>query len=191
MRRVFRAIVIVAPLVAAFAWFAPSGAEQAEPQRDAAPGRPVAPGPPRPQARSVVEFPDLRTTERIAAYLERARAPASQARNPFRFAGRDLGRNEGDLAAARPARRAARTGAADGVNGTNPLVDTFPLALIGIAEIDGATPHRVAVVTSPAALFHAVGGETLLGRFQLGEVTATGVVVTDLVTGAQRVLTLR
>jgi hypothetical protein len=62
---------------------------------------------------------------------------------------------------------------------------------VGIAEIDGESPHRVAIVSSPTALFHAVDGETLLGRFRLGEVTATGVVVTDLTTGVQRVISLR
>jgi hypothetical protein len=183
MRRVLRAIVIVAPLVAAFAWFVPSGAEQTEPQREpAVAARPLPPGPP-PQPRTItgVEFPDLRPSERIAEYIEHAPVPDSPARNPFRFA-----RLDGD---AGPARRAAALTRA--ANGTAPIVEAFPLMLVGIAEIEGESPHRVAIVSSPAALFHAVDGETLLERFKLGEVTATGVVVTDLTTGVQHVLSLR
>ncbi|MCL4812154.1 MAG: hypothetical protein KJ061_06705 [Vicinamibacteraceae bacterium] len=185
MRSILRAMVVAAPLVAAFAWFVPSGAEQAA---DAA--LPVPPAPPSTvpaRGLTAAAFPDLRTSERIATYLEHAPEPDTAARNPFRFAER----RTGDPSQKRPVARGAGPSAEARASAPLAPADLFPLSLIGLADIDGDSPHRVAILSSPGALFHAVAGETLLDRFTVGEVTADGVDVTDIVTGRVHRLVFR
>jgi hypothetical protein len=194
MRTIVRALVVAAPLVAAFAWFVPSGAEQAEPVPDPATlelAPPVATPPATAPARRAMasSFPDLRPSERIAAYLERAPEPETPPRNPFRFA------EPAPRRAAAPRARAVvpggeRAAAAD--EGIPANADAaVPLTLIGVAEFEGDTPRRVAILSSPSALIHAATGEVLLDRFTVGEVTADSVDVTDTVTARVHRLALR
>jgi hypothetical protein len=121
-------------------------------------------------------------TERLRTRLASAPAPRPSTRNPFTFASRA------------PASRPAAQDDRPVMTTAEPLLPAEPaIELVGVAEDlqDGKTVRTGIIATLSGETFLVKEGEPIAGRYRVKTVSADAVVLTDLLTGAERRLTLR
>lgn len=160
------------------AWLASAAGlavRQPQPQHDAAPAA---------EAPSTTALADdvHAQTERLRTRLASAPSPRPSTRNPFTFASR--------TPAPRPAARDDRPVATE----TEPLLPAEPaIELVGVAEDlqEGKTVRTGIIATLSGDTFLVKEGESIAGRYRVKTVSADAVVLSDVLTGAERRLTLR
>ena len=77
---------------------------------------------------------------------------------------------------------------------TEPLLPAEPaIELVGVAEdlLEGKTVRTGIIATLSGETFLVKEGESIVGRYRVNSVSADAVVLSDLLTGAERRLTLR
>jgi hypothetical protein len=121
-------------------------------------------------------------TERLRTRLASAPSPRPSTRNPFTFAPRT------------PAPRPAAPADAPVMATAEPLLPAEPaIELVGVAEDlqDGKTVRTGIIATLSGDTFLVKEGESIAGRYRVRTVAADAVILSDLLTGAERRLTLR
>jgi hypothetical protein len=115
---------------------------------------------------------------RLRVRLAAAPSPQSPIRNPFMFAARETG----------PRAAVPRVPEPRDVPAAEPVEIEPDLVLLGVAEQDKT---RTALIGAGEELIMVTEGQSVAGRYRVAAVSADGVELKDLATGATRRLTLR